>query len=211
LTGPRTPNYAKAGANGMGSVESNVSLTRILHQWTEGDTSALEQLAAMVYEELHRIATRSMAQEREGHLLQPSALVNELFVRLMARENVGCSNRVHFFARAARMMRNILTDFARSQKSQKRGCGDNAQVKVSAIEHNIALAYEPVDFVDLNAALDELEALSPRQASVVELRYFGGLDIPEVATALGISEPTVVRDWRVARAWLFQRLQSEKA
>jgi RNA polymerase sigma factor (TIGR02999 family) len=195
----------------MGSVESNVSLTRILDQWTAGDTSALEQLTAMVYEELHRIATRTMAQERDGHLLQPSALVNELFLRLMAGESVSCSNRVHFFARAARIMRNVLTDFARSQKAQKRGCGHRTPVRISAIQDNAAVSSEPMDFVDLNAALDELAALNPRHASVVELRYFGGLEIPEVATALGISEPTVVRDWRVARAWLYERLHSENA
>jgi RNA polymerase sigma factor (TIGR02999 family) len=172
-----------------------------------GDASALERLTAIVYDELRRIASRSMAQERDGHLLQPSALVNEVFVRLIAGEPVDWTSRVHFFAHSARIMRSILIDFARSHSAQKRGCGQRPRVDLSAIQDNAAVESKPVDFVDLNAALDELGALSPRQAQVVELRYFGGLEIPEVATVLSVSEPTVVRDWRVARAWLFKRLR----
>jgi RNA polymerase sigma factor (TIGR02999 family) len=195
----------------VGSIESKVQLTRILNDWAVGDASALERLTAIVYDELRRIASRSMAQEREGHLLQPSALVNEVFVRLLAGEPVDWTNRAHFFAHSARIMRRILIDFARSHAAQKRGYGQRPQVELSAIQDSAAVGSEPVDFVDLNAALDELGELSPRQAQVVELRYFGGLEIPEVAAVLGISEPTVVRDWRVARAWLFERLRSRNA
>jgi RNA polymerase sigma factor (TIGR02999 family) len=188
-------------------MDSGIQLTRILNEWTTGDASALERLTAIVYDELRRIASRSMAQERDGHLLQPSALVNEAFIRLMAGEPVDFTNRAHFFAHSARIMRRILIDFARAQNAHKRGCGQSAQVELSAIHDNPAVASKPVDFVDLNAALDELSALSSRQAQVVELRYFGGLEIPEVAAVLGVSEPTVIRDWRVARAWLFERLR----
>jgi RNA polymerase sigma factor (TIGR02999 family) len=194
----------------MGSIESKVELTLILNDWTVGDASALERLTVIVYDELRRIASHSMAKEGDGHLLQPSALVNEVFVRLIAGQPVDWTNRAHFFAHSARIMRSILIDFARSQNAQKRGCGRRPQVELSAM-HDNALGSRPVDFVDLNAALDELGELSPRQAQVVELRYFGGLEIPEVASVLGVSEPTVIRDWRVARAWLFERLRSRKA
>jgi RNA polymerase sigma factor (TIGR02999 family) len=195
----------------MGSIESKVQLTRILNDWTVGDASALERLTAIVYDELRRIASYSMAKEGDGHLLQPSALVNEVFVRLIAGQPVDWTNRAHFFAHSARIMRSILIDFARSQNAQKRGCGHRPQVELSAMHDNAAHGSRPVDFLDLNAALDELGALSPRQAQVVELRYFGGLEIPEVASVLGVSEPTVIRDWRVARAWLFERLRSRNA
>lgn len=190
-------------------MESTVYLTRLLQDWTAGDSSALEQLTAAVYDELRRIAGRSMAQENNGHLLQPSALVNEMFVHLIAGKPVTWTNRSHFFAHSARMMRSILTDFARSRNAKKRGNGPIPRLEVSTIQDDAAVAASPVDFLDLNAALDELSALSPRQAQVVELRYFGGLEIAEVAAVLNVSEPTVVRDWSVARAWLFRRLKSQ--
>lgn len=186
---------------------SAVQLTRILRDWTEGDTSAVERLTPIVYAELHRIASRSMARERDGHLLQPSALVNEAFVRLIAGEPVEWTNRAHFFAHSARLMRRILIDFARAQKAQKRGCGQRPQMDLSDVHDLTPAESKPVEFLDLNAALDELAELSPRQAQVVELRYFGGLEIPEVALVLDVSEATVIRDWRVARAWLFDRLR----
>jgi RNA polymerase sigma factor (TIGR02999 family) len=189
---------------------SAVQLTRILRDWIGGDASALERLTPIVYPELYRLARLNMAEEREGHLLQPSALVNEAFVRLMADEPVEWQGRAHFFAHSARLMRRILIDFARAQDTGKRG-GRNPHVDLSGIHDIGALKPAPVDFLDLDSALTELAELDSRQCQVVELRYFGGLENSEVATVLGISEPTVRRDWRIARAWLFSRLQPGKS
>jgi RNA polymerase sigma factor (TIGR02999 family) len=191
----------------MGSADfSPVALTRILKAWSEGDQSALDRLTPVVYAELHRLAHRNMAGERVGHLLQPSALVNEAFVRLLAGEPVEWTNRAHFFAHSARLMRQILIDFARAQDTVKRG-HRNPHLALSGVHDRSPVRQEPVDFLDLDAALEELSALHSRQAQVVELRYFGGLENAEVAAVLGLSEPTVERDWRVARAWLFDRLK----
>jgi len=180
-------------------------LTRILNAWSGGDQSALEQLTPMVYAELHRLAGRTMAREREGHLLQPSALVNEAFLRLLGGAPVEWASRAHFFAISARLMRQILIDFARAQETDKRG-NRSPHVDLSDVKDLARKGAEPVDLIDLDAALVELSKLDMRQAQVVELRYFGGLENAEIAATLGISEPTVVRDWRLARAWLYHRL-----
>ena len=185
---------------------SSVALTRMLKAWSGGDRSALDSLTPVVYAELHRLAQYNMAGEREGHLLQPSALVNEAFVRLMRGAPVEWASRAHFFAVSARLMRQILIDFARAQNTGKRG-NRAPHVDISEIKDAPGKAANPVDLIDLDAALEDLSGLDPRQAQVVELRYFGGLENAEIAAVLGISEPTVVRDWRVARAWLFSRLQ----
>ncbi len=184
-------------------------LTRMLQAWSGGDASALERLTPVVYAELHRIARRNLAREREGHLLQPSALVNEAFLRLMAEAPVDWDSRAHFFAFSARLMRQILIDFARSQETAKRGHRP-PYVDLSLAEGIAAGQADLVNFIDLDHALNELAQLDPRQAQLVELRYFGGLDNAEIASVLGISEPTVVRDWRLARAWLFARLKPAK-
>jgi RNA polymerase sigma factor (TIGR02999 family) len=187
-----------------------IELTRMLNAWSGGDASALDRLTPVVYAELHRLARRNLAGEREGHLLQPSALVNEAFLRLIGDAPVEWANRAHFFAFSARLMRQILIDFARAQDTGKRG-HRSPHVDLSSI-HDVAATHTlSIDFLDLDAALDELGRLDSRQAQVVELRYFGGLENAEVAAVLGISEPTVVRDWRVARAWLYDRLQPPKA
>jgi RNA polymerase sigma factor (TIGR02999 family) len=191
----------------MASAElSAVELTRILKDWSGGSASALERLTPVVYAELHRLALRNLAGERGGHLLQPSALVNEAFLRLIAGEPVEWASRAHFFAFSARLMRQILIDFARAQDTGKRG-HRSPHLDLSGIRELPAARSSPVDFIDLDAALQELADLDPRQAQVVELRFFGGLENAEVATVLGVSEPTVVREWRVARAWLFDRLR----
>jgi len=169
----------------------------------------LERLTPIVYAELHRIARRNLFAEREGHLLQPTALVNEAFVRLLGEAPVEWANRAHFFAFSARLMRQILIDFARAQETDKRG-HRSTHVELSDAGNVVASQSDPVDLIDLDHALEELARLDPRQAQMVELRYFGGLDNAEIAAILGVSEPTVVRDWRVARAWLFDRLQSAK-
>jgi RNA polymerase sigma factor (TIGR02999 family) len=178
----------------------------MLQAWSGGDASALERLTPAVYAELHGIARRNLAGEREGHLLQPSALVNEAFLRLMGDAPVEWESRTQFFAFSARLMRQILIDFARAQETAKRGCR-SPHVDLSLAEHVPAGQPDPVNFLDLDKALDELAQLDARQAQLVELRYFGGLDNLEIASVLGVSEPTVVRDWRVARAWLYDRLQ----
>jgi RNA polymerase sigma-70 factor, ECF subfamily len=187
---------------------SSVELTRMLKAWSDGDRSALDRLTPIVYAELHRLARRNMAGEREGHLLQPSALVNEAFVRLMGGAPVEWSSRTHFFAVSARLMRQILIDFARAQDTDKRG-KRTPHMDLSEAKDLPRDAASPVDLIDLDAALDDLSRLDSRQAQVVELRYFGGLENAEIAAVLGISEPTVVRDWRVARAWLYSRLQPQ--
>lgn len=185
---------------------SAVELTRILQAWSGGDQSALDRLVPLVYAELHRLAHRNLAGEREGHVLQSAALVNEAFLRLIAGEPVDWAGRAHFFALSARLMRQILIDFARAQDTGKRG-HRSPHLDLSAIGELRAPVASPVDFLDLDAALHELSQLDPRQARVVELRFFGGLENAEIAAVLGISEPTVVRDWRIARAWLFGRLR----
>jgi len=182
-----------------------VELTRLLKSWNDGDASALERLTPVVYAELHRLAIRSMAGQQQGPLLQPSALVNEAFLRLLGGTQVEWSNRTHFFAVCARMMRQILIDFARAQDAAKRR-RDAPHLDLSEIREVAGAQASPVDFLDLDTALNELAELDARQAQVVELRYFGGLENAEVARVLGVSEPTVVRDWRRARAWLFDRL-----
>ena len=180
-------------------------ITTMLRAWKEGDSSALERLTPIVYAELHRLARLRMLAESPGHMLQPSALVNEAFIRLMTCNPGEWRDRVHFFAFASRLMRRILVDFARSQNAGKRGRGIRCldlstaeQVPANAGMHG---------FEELDAALDDLAKHSPRPARVVELRYFGGLENPAVAEILGISEDSVTRDWNFARAWLFNHMQ----
>jgi RNA polymerase sigma factor (TIGR02999 family) len=182
-----------------------VELTRMLQAWSGGDQSALERLTPFVYSQLRRLAARNMSREREGHLLQPSALVNEAFVRLLGGAPVEWASRTHFFAVSARLMRQILIDVARAQDTGKRGHGIPHAV-LSDVTELVRRDAPPVDFLDLDAALEELARLDARRAQVVELRYFGGLENAEIASLIGVSEPTVVRDWRVARAWLYDRL-----
>ncbi len=180
----------------------------MLQAWRAGDTSALDRLTPVVYAELHRLARRYMADERAGHVLQPSALVNEAFARLMHDAPVEWENRNHFFAVSARLMRQILIDFARAQSTRKRG--ERVEHIDAAQARNFTLDSGGLDLADLLAlheALNRLAELDARQAQVVELRFFGGLENKEIAALLDISEPTVVRDWRIARAWLYDALR----
>lgn len=177
----------------------------MLQAWSGGDESALARLTPIVYAELHRVARLKLAGEQRGHLLQPSALVNEAFVRLIGGAPVEWASRTHFFAVSARLMKQILIDFARAQDTDKRG-RRAPHIGLSGIEDMAGEAGPPLDFLDLDAALGELAELDPRQARVVELRYFGGLENAEIAEVLEVSEATVLRDWRAARAWLFARL-----
>jgi RNA polymerase sigma factor (TIGR02999 family) len=179
------------------------NITRLLVAWGQGDQAALETLAPLVQQELHRVAARQMAGERRGHILQPTALVNEAYVRLVDWKNVQWQNRAHFFGVAARIMRRILVDAARARGRAKRG-GDVLQVSLADIPDVAMPATQ--DLVALDDALKTLEALDPRQSQVVELRFFGGLSLEEAAEALKVSVGTVRRDWSLAQAWLYREL-----
>lgn len=177
-------------------------VTRLLRDWQAGDTEALNRLVPLVYRELHRIAERQMRRERRGHTLQPSAVVNETYLKLVGRPEGHWQNRVHFFAVAARAMRQILVDHARRRAARKRG----APAGASFIETVATTSTRQVDVLAVDEALNRLSALDAQQAEVVEMRFFAGLTVEEVATALDISAATVHRKWAVARAWLHREL-----
>lgn len=182
---------------------STQEITQLLRAWGGGDQTALEELTRLCYEELRRIARQHMRREQSGHTLQASALVNEAYLRLADWKNVEWQSRAHFFAMAARVMRNILVDFARKRGRAKRGA-DPLLVSLSAAAH---VSREPsADLLALDEALDALAALSPRQSRVIELKYFGGLTNEEAAEVLKVSPDTVRRDWRLAQAWLYREL-----
>jgi len=181
-------------------------VTDLLHRWQGGDTQALDELTPLVYRELHRIAGRHIAGEQPGHTLQATALVHEAFLKLVDQRRVEWQNRAHFFNLAATLMRRILVDHARSAHRIKRG----ADVPKVSLDEATAVgetgALDLADILTLDRALEELQALDPRQCQIVELRFFGGLTVEEVADALSISTGTIKREWTVARAWLYQRL-----
>ena len=180
-------------------------ITRLLQAWRAGDAGALERLTPLVYQELHRLAHRHLARERQGEVvLQTSALVNEAYLRLADAQTVDWQNRAHFFGVSARLMRQILVDFARARASQKRG-GDEA-IFVSLTGALDTPTERPLDLVALDDALTTLARLDARQSQIIELRFFGGLSVEETAEVLGVSPGTVMRDWRTARAWLHREL-----
>lgn len=178
---------------------SSSQVTRLLQLWSEGDEIALEELTPIVYQELHRLAHHYMSGEKRGHLLQTTALINEAYIRLTGLENIDWQNRAHFYAMASQMMRRILVDFARSQKSLKRG-GKVRQVSIDTVQ----LPGEDLDLnlVALDDALKVLSKVDERKCRVVELRFFGGLSVSETAEVLKVSSDTVLRDWRLAKVWL---------
>ena len=180
-------------------------VSKLLLAWSEGEEGAYEQLIPLVYEELHRLASRYMRKERSGHTLQTSALVNEAYLRLVGAKEVRWQNRAHFFAVSARMMRRILVDFARARQELKRG--GNAQ-QVSLDEALLISPESNTDVLALDEALTRLFTLHQRQAEVVEMRYFGGLTEEEIAEVLKVSLRTVQQDWRLARLWLYRELRS---
>ena len=182
---------------------SSPHVTELLLAWSNGDRSALNDLIPLVHEELLALAHRYMTRENAGHTLQSTALVNEAYLRMIDMRRVEWHGRAHFFAVAARLMRHILVDVARSKKFQKHG-GAVARV---AFDEALAVAAAPAyDVLGVDRALDALAALDPRRAKVVELRLFGGLTIEETAVALGVSTDTVLRDWKLAKAWLAREL-----
>ena len=182
---------------------STKQITQLLLAWNGGDQAALDRLVPLVYGELRRAARRYMRRERLGHTLQTTALVNEVYLRLIDAQGVRWQNRAHFFAIAAQLMRQILVDFARRRRQLKRG-GEAQQV---SLDEALMISQEPgEDLVALDDALKALATLSPRQSQVVELRYFGGLTETEIAEVLKVSERTVRNDWNMAKVWLLREL-----
>lgn len=193
-TSPRLPGPRASG------------VTDLLHRWQSGDGDALDQLIPLVFGELRRLAGAYLSRENRGHTLQPTALVHELYLRLNDRRTVVWNDRSHFFGFAARTMRRILVDHARLKNAKKRAGG----VRQVPLDDDLALAADPgLDVVALDAALDRLAELDARQARVVELRFFVGLSMAEIARVLDVSPATVGRDWASARAWLFRELSAE--
>jgi RNA polymerase sigma factor (TIGR02999 family) len=180
-------------------------ITLILKRWTTDRPAALEELTPVVYQELRRIAAAYLRRERENYTLQPTALINEAYLRLVRQESASLEDRSHFYGVAARVMRQILVDSARSRRAAKRGSGNKV-----ALDERIALADSEghTDFLALHEALDQLGKQSARTAQVVELRYFGGLQLEEIATHLSISLATVKRDQALGEAWLRRALRS---
>jgi RNA polymerase sigma factor (TIGR02999 family) len=187
---------------------ANPDVTQLLKAWGDGDDAALAQLTPLVYDELHRMAQRCMAREQPGHTLQTSALVNEAYLRLVDVQKVSWQNRAHFFAISARMMRRILTDFARSRHYLKRG-GD---VRHVTFDEALVVSDQPqTDIVAIDQVLSRLALLDGRKAQVVELRFFGGLSVEETAEVMKISPETVMRDWKFARIWLRRALSGDSS
>jgi RNA polymerase sigma-70 factor, ECF subfamily len=179
-------------------------VTALLQAWSTGNEEALEKLTPMVYEQLHRAARRYMVGERSGHTLQATALINEVYLRLVNVRTVDWQNRAHFFAICAQLMRRILTDFARSRHYQKRGGGAHQL----PLDEALVISSQPEsDLMELDEALKRLAVVDERKSRVVELRFFGGLEVKETATVLNVSPETVMRDWKLARAWLLRDLQ----
>jgi RNA polymerase sigma factor (TIGR02999 family) len=183
------------------------TVSELLQAWGRGDLQAREDLAPRVYEQLRRRAAAYLRRERRGHSLQPTALVNEAYLRLMRLERISWQNRAQFFGIAAQFMRRILVDHARLRQAAKRPGG----VRVSLDDGMGAAAPLDCEVLMLDAALQELAGLDARQAQVVELKYFGGLSEEEVAAVLSLSRATVTREWQSARAWLFRRLTRGRA
>jgi RNA polymerase sigma factor (TIGR02999 family) len=180
-------------------------VTQLLVSWSQGDQAALEQLMPLVYGELRRLASAYLRRERSNHTLQSTALVHEAFLRLVNQRDVQWSNRAHFFAIAAQMIRRILVDYARSQHRKKRGSG---ALKL-ALDEAVAVPQESgpdLDLLALNSVLDQLSQLDPRQSRIVELRFFAGLSIEETGEVMNLSPSSIKREWNTARAWLFREM-----
>lgn len=182
-----------------------MQVTELLVEWSHGNQRALEQLIPLVHAELRRLARRHMARQRKGHTLQPSALVNEAYLRLVDLSRVQWQDRAHFFAMSSRLMRRILVDHARARQSLKRGAG---APQVSFDETLVVPPERALDLVALDDALDDLATVDARKSQVIEMRFFGGLSVEETAEALEVSPDTVMRDWKLAKAWLLRQLRS---
>lgn len=182
------------------------NVTDLLINWGKGDREALDQLVPLVYEELRRQAARYLRRERVGHTLQTTALIHEAYLRLVDQRNVRWQNRAQFFGIAAKLMRRILVDHARTKKRAKRGGSD---VRVSFTEAKISEKVQELDVVALDEALDRLAEIDERQSKIVELRFFSGLTVEETGEVLAISPATVKRDWSLAKAWLYREIRRD--
>ena len=190
------------------ATQSSESITLLLERWTGGDTSALDSLMPLVYDELHRLAVNYLRRERRQHTLQPTALVNELYLKIFDQQRTNWRNRAQFFGVAAQLMRRILVDHARAHYSTKRG-GDRFCISL----RNVAAAFgspPDADLLEIHDALNRLEELDPDQARIVELRFFAGLTIKETAEFLKISHATVEREWKMAKAFLKSELTKKR-
>ncbi|MGA8044590.1 MAG: sigma-70 family RNA polymerase sigma factor [Terracidiphilus sp.] len=187
----------------MGALPNEV--TALLTRLSSGDKSVIGRLMPLVYDELHRRANQSMRQERANHTLQPTALVHEVYLKLVQQREPNFKNRAHFYAIAAQLMRRILTDHARARLSAKRGgvAESDPHIEIQAVRTD-----QPAGVLAVNDALNELSALDERQEKIVEMRFFGGLTVEETAEVLGVSVRTVEREWSMARAWLYTRLKA---
>jgi RNA polymerase sigma-70 factor (ECF subfamily) len=184
---------------------SRHEVTELLRQWRSGDKEALSKLTPLVYDELHRLAHRYIRRERPGHTLQTTALLNEAYVRLVEQNDVEWQNRSHFFGVAAQLMRHILVDYARQHLAAKRG----GEFKKLALDEGVIVSRErAAELVALDEAMQALSEIYPRRSKVVELRYFGGMNNKEASELLNVSETTIERDWRFAKAWLYRELQA---
>lgn len=180
-------------------------VTVLLARWRAGDAGALDELVPLVYAQLRQLAEHYLRREREGHTLQPTALVHEAYLRLATQREAGFNNRIHFYGSAAGVMRRILVDHARRRKAAKRWGGESPL----PLDDALAAGIDPtVDLIALDEALDRLAVHSPNPAKVVELRYFGGLSVDETATLLGVAPITVKRHWAFARVWLHRELSA---
>ena len=180
-------------------------VTQLLIRWSDGDETALESLMPLVYGELRRLANNYLRSERPGHTLQPTALVNEAYLRLVDQKNSRWQNRAHFYGIAAKLMRRILIDHARLKYAEKRGGAGQQRLSITSAEG--LAAKTDFDVLALHEALEELDALDPQQSRIVELKFFGGLSIEETAEVMRLGHATVERDWKMARAWLRRKLE----
>ena len=181
-------------------------VTELLRRWSQGDKAALDSLMPLVYDDLRRLANFYLQQEGNARTLQSTALVHEVYLRLCGQQDPAWVNRAHFFAVAAKMIRRILVDHAREKSAVKRG----GEMQPRPLDEALTIpAQSDIDLVALNQALDDLAAFDARKSQVVEMRFFAGLAAKDIATVLGVTEPTVRRDWNIARAWLYRRLQGE--
>jgi RNA polymerase sigma factor (TIGR02999 family) len=178
-------------------------VTQILHDWSGGDPQAPERLMPLVYDELRRLARSFLARERGDHTLQPTALVNEAYFRLVDQRSVSWQNRAHFYGIAARMMRRVLIDHARTHARDKRGGG---AVRLSINDVQVPIEERAASLIAIDEALETLAKIDERKSRIVEMRFFGGLSDEEIAEVLGISTRTVLRHWKTARLWLFREL-----
>jgi RNA polymerase sigma factor (TIGR02999 family) len=182
-------------------------VTSLLIEWTRGDSAAIDRLLPLVHGELRRLARRQMAGERQGHVLQATALVNEVYLKLVDIHRVQWQDRAHFFAMAARLMRRVLVDFARATKNQKRG---GALQRITFDQDLPVAAATHEDLIAIDEALAAFSKEYERKARVVELRFFGGMSVDETAEVLKISPETVMRDWKFAKGWLMRRLSQTR-